>query len=455
MPPYHYSKLESSRRVDRVRLLKRIPRKHVPPADAARTQSQLYDIIEVNLNEAPKYETVSYVWGSARRIEHLPLVNDRYILITETLREALQYVSKASRYGCLWIDQVCINQDDIDERNEQVLLMRDIYIQAKSCFIWLGTGDQNTQDLKSWSRQNEISEHSKYQSSSTDYLLPDGEPVAATPQLEPDSAPTASNSRRWFKRMEVSERPKYQFSNMESLLPDRERAVPTPGLGSDCGWTAIFTRPWFKRAWVFQEAALSRRLLFVAGADQFSWNALDNMLWNTIWADRATASKVSDSLSQPVLQGMHSFMNICNTRRSSRIYGIFAWDFASTLASIAGIYEAQDPRDLVYAFVGIMIGGFRALKLLHPDYRLPVARVFADTTKAIIVAHDDLSIFQMFWYDTETMIDNVKMPSWVLVPTRSVTGGSAMERIRHHVTVSSGRRSLSRIMQLASTDNIW
>ena len=39
-----------------------------------------------------------------------------------------------------WIDALCINQNDIDERNEQVKRMRDMYKQAFITLIWLGQG---------------------------------------------------------------------------------------------------------------------------------------------------------------------------------------------------------------------------------------------------------------------------------------------------------------------------
>jgi hypothetical protein len=41
----------------------------------------------------------------------------------------------------MWIDQCCINQTDIPERNSQVLIMRDIYRGASETLVWLGEAD--------------------------------------------------------------------------------------------------------------------------------------------------------------------------------------------------------------------------------------------------------------------------------------------------------------------------
>jgi hypothetical protein len=37
----------------------------------------------------------------------------------------------------LWIDAICINQADLDERKQQVQLMRDVYSGASRVVVWL------------------------------------------------------------------------------------------------------------------------------------------------------------------------------------------------------------------------------------------------------------------------------------------------------------------------------
>ncbi len=45
----------------------------------------------------------------------------------------------------LWADQICINQDDIEERNHQIEFMREIYANARRTLIWIGDSDQDFQ----------------------------------------------------------------------------------------------------------------------------------------------------------------------------------------------------------------------------------------------------------------------------------------------------------------------
>jgi hypothetical protein len=45
----------------------------------------------------------------------------------------------------LWVNAICINQDDVRERNDQVSLMDDIYGKAQQKLVWLGP-DVNDSD---------------------------------------------------------------------------------------------------------------------------------------------------------------------------------------------------------------------------------------------------------------------------------------------------------------------
>jgi Heterokaryon incompatibility protein (HET) len=60
------------------------------------------------------------------------------------------------RPGC-WIDAICINQNDIEERNAQVKRMRDIYTQLSYVLVWLGKqcpgSDQAIDSLLSFGTQ--------------------------------------------------------------------------------------------------------------------------------------------------------------------------------------------------------------------------------------------------------------------------------------------------------------
>lgn len=65
--------------------------------------------------------------------------NGERMNIYQNLHDALLQLRRSSSYDDYWIDAVCINQDDLVERNQQVQMMGRIYSCAKSVTIWLGT----------------------------------------------------------------------------------------------------------------------------------------------------------------------------------------------------------------------------------------------------------------------------------------------------------------------------
>lgn len=45
---------------------------------------------------------------------------------------------------CIWIDSICIDQNNVEERDQQVSIMADIFRSAESVYVWLGRGDEDT-----------------------------------------------------------------------------------------------------------------------------------------------------------------------------------------------------------------------------------------------------------------------------------------------------------------------
>jgi predicted AAA+ superfamily ATPase len=55
-----------------------------------------------------------------------------------SLESALRQFRQRNEVVVLWVDAICINQFDNEERTQQVALMGDIYSQSKEVVIWLG-----------------------------------------------------------------------------------------------------------------------------------------------------------------------------------------------------------------------------------------------------------------------------------------------------------------------------
>jgi hypothetical protein len=105
-----------------------------------------FTLNEVDLNDHPAYEAISYVWGD--EVEPYPIFcdgQDRSLPITQNLAAALFRFRRADKQRILWADAVCINQQDIAERGHQVQLMGKVYNEAACVLIWLGEEDEHTE----------------------------------------------------------------------------------------------------------------------------------------------------------------------------------------------------------------------------------------------------------------------------------------------------------------------
>ncbi|KAH6648209.1 heterokaryon incompatibility protein-domain-containing protein, partial [Truncatella angustata] len=87
--------------------------------------------------EKPKYEALSYMWGNEYNQSSI-MVNGCNVLVRQNLLDALRYLRSQARKLPIWIDALCINQEDIMERNRQLRIMHHIYFRASTVVIWLG-----------------------------------------------------------------------------------------------------------------------------------------------------------------------------------------------------------------------------------------------------------------------------------------------------------------------------
>ena len=89
------------------------------------------------LDESPQYEALSYAWGGYELCQTI-WIEGRQCKVTQSVFEALQWLREPGKISTLWIDAICINQEDILEKNAQVQMMGTIYERAISTRVWLG-----------------------------------------------------------------------------------------------------------------------------------------------------------------------------------------------------------------------------------------------------------------------------------------------------------------------------
>lgn len=105
----------------------------------------------ISLDDSPRYAALSYVWGEPTLTEEIILngksrkITKRLLLALRQFQEfGLQNCSQRSQKACrIWVDALCINQDNTFERNAQVQLMGRIYKTATIVLGWIGHEDED------------------------------------------------------------------------------------------------------------------------------------------------------------------------------------------------------------------------------------------------------------------------------------------------------------------------
>ncbi|KAM5367644.1 hypothetical protein ACJZ2D_009925 [Fusarium nematophilum] len=284
---------------------------------------------KASLTACPPFVALSYVWGSPDRDYRLTLCDSSLLPITESVAEALMYVLDDIQDGFIWIDQICINQSDTEEKNQQVAKMGDIYRKACKVFVWLG---------------------------------PEGDGAGRVDQIFQDFDKSRANSTA-----DTVLREAFVFSPEAHL--NRQAMISTMKL------------PWFERAWVVQEFMLAREAILAHG--RFRWNPDTMFLVTCLFRDIGRES-FSEFLDHEIsyLRKNHPFQIMRNNKEIHE-------DFHSLLSRMSSECKVSEPRDLVYAFLAL--NKDQRIQI-RPTYDAPVYRVFTEVARTIIAATGNLDI---------------------------------------------------------------
>ncbi|CAG9939881.1 unnamed protein product [Clonostachys rosea f. rosea IK726] len=96
------------------------------------------------------YEALSYAWGTPHTDnDRLLKIDNGHVQITSTLLDAIQNLRLPDRNRFMWIDALCINQADDEEKTVQVDMMDQIYSKCEQSVVWLGhLGDVQPTDAE-------------------------------------------------------------------------------------------------------------------------------------------------------------------------------------------------------------------------------------------------------------------------------------------------------------------
>ena len=112
----------------------------------SRINARLYikDLDDLGKDGGIPYNAVSYTW-SHDDLEHTIDVDDRPVKVSSSLHQFLNHMRSQPKdleipgnWTAMWIDQICINQADSEDKAQQLPLMRAIYEQTSTVIVWLG-----------------------------------------------------------------------------------------------------------------------------------------------------------------------------------------------------------------------------------------------------------------------------------------------------------------------------
>lgn len=125
-----------------IRLLHLMPHEE----EGAPIRCELFDYpIQKTGGRACLYEALSYCWGGSDKPYSIS-IGDRYLPVTANLHAALLQLRDRFLSRVLWVDAICINQDDKEERGQQVRSMAEIYCKASRVIVWLGKAETDNDD---------------------------------------------------------------------------------------------------------------------------------------------------------------------------------------------------------------------------------------------------------------------------------------------------------------------
>lgn len=142
MKPFHYTKLSDS--ANEIRLLRILPNHEHDRFDAP-IKTKLYTFpLSLNFRGCPSFAAISYTRGTHPQPTVPIQVNGALLPVQSTVYELLlQLRASRTRFPrqphFLWIDSVCINQEDGEERKNQARLTRGVYSTAEVVMVWLST----------------------------------------------------------------------------------------------------------------------------------------------------------------------------------------------------------------------------------------------------------------------------------------------------------------------------
>ncbi|KAI0483702.1 heterokaryon incompatibility protein-domain-containing protein [Xylaria cf. heliscus] len=295
-------------------------------------------LTHTHLKEPRPYQALSYTWGSSAN--QVPIsINGYPFMVSSNLYAALLEFRDRGKEIVIWIDAICINQGDIEERNAHVPMMHEVYSRAARVIVWLG-------------RESEDSNLAMT-------LLPT---IIYDAISNPDDYPNILAGRLSQEEMRLTWRP----------------------------LARLFARPWWTRVWVLQEVALASSHITVrcGGAEQ-PWKFF--VVVGVILHDAFVAGAFNHHpriISDSILAGItvSSWPSEITSNYPTKDK---SWTLEHALTKLGRLRDATDPRDKVFGVLNLMPVDQWPCR---PDYSLDIRTLYVKVALHIIEKNNDLHL---------------------------------------------------------------
>lgn len=310
----------------------------------------------VDIENLESYETISYTWGDSSSAAFV-LCEGEEIRISANLEAALKQFRNDMKPRVLWTDRICIDQDNIIERSDQVSLMGTVYSRANRVLIWLGDGDEFT---------------------AATFLFLDMIKDRVINALVHPPVATFSSKAAASAFFGIPDFASYEYSCLLKFLE----------------------RPWFKRAWCYQESVLSQQSILYCGSSTTTGEMMFSLCACLQYLD---LQRDYPFISFTATEWTGTLAATFHTLQDSKVTGQkVKFDILRTLTKRRGV-GVTDPRDLVYSLLGVASDA----EGIEPDYSLSVVDVFTSVVLHIIKSRRDLVILG------RVLGQSAGFPTWV------------------------------------------
>lgn len=408
--PYQYLPLM---RINEIRLLEVMPQSEEDPTTV---DCKLH---HYPLQEIPAYMCLSYTWGKDPKDTHSIRIDGKKFLTSRKVHEMLLDVSTWEEYPLMvWVDAICINQDDIEEKTRQVCMMRTIFTWANLVEVWLGDGDD-------FALLVEVIDDASITFCSTMAGLSNEEWLEKIRREPPrnlagyrlnvaleelraaggyNGVPGADLDSSSIKDLEKTA--------LEYSLPRcREKVFEKYSDPSNhhklAALVKLLSNPWWTRVWVIQEVLVSANVRLRYGKAELP---LDIIALATIVFNSPEGHSLMTSARKYNWNHNMKGLGTCGLMHGLRSHLSSGESVSlSDLLSLTTRFEATDPRDKVYALLGVTNN--IPTQALLPDYGKSVEQVYIDVTQHFITNGE--AFFAMKYAGVGHVRMMEELPSWV------------------------------------------